>query len=153
MLCYCLCCFFFSSRRRHTRCALVTGVQTCALPISAVNLLGQVTDLRLDRIVAVEIALREQHPAEQQRGIDGRKFGPAAPRPVLIVEDMKEKALVSGPARRLRPLRYVQIEAQAVAGTRLHLGPRHQPKPGAPSPGGLTPEERRSRTSVVQHSI
>src|SRR3546814_8988110 len=29
-LCYL---FFFSSRRRHTRCALVTGVQTCALPI------------------------------------------------------------------------------------------------------------------------
>src|SRR3546814_4052775 len=28
-----LCIFFFSSRRRHTRCALVTGVQTCALPI------------------------------------------------------------------------------------------------------------------------
>src|SRR3546814_3186243 len=27
-------CCFFSSRRRHTRCALVTGVQTCALPIS-----------------------------------------------------------------------------------------------------------------------
>src|SRR3546814_14773809 len=25
--------FFFSSRRRHTRCALGTGVQTCALPI------------------------------------------------------------------------------------------------------------------------
>src|SRR3546814_15501219 len=25
--------FFFSSRRRHTRCALVTGVQTCARPI------------------------------------------------------------------------------------------------------------------------
>src|SRR3546814_6179089 len=30
MFCFC---FFFSSRRRHTRCALVTGVQTCALPI------------------------------------------------------------------------------------------------------------------------
>src|SRR3546814_10333552 len=27
------CAFFFSSRRRHTRCSLVTGVQTCALPI------------------------------------------------------------------------------------------------------------------------
>src|SRR3546814_18651970 len=27
------CMFFCSSRRRHTRCALVTGVQTCALPI------------------------------------------------------------------------------------------------------------------------
>src|SRR3546814_9521653 len=32
--------FFFSSRRRHTRCALVTGVQTCALPI----LLAQVSE-------------------------------------------------------------------------------------------------------------
>src|SRR3546814_4616047 len=30
---YLLFMFFFSSRRRHTRCALVTGVQTCALPI------------------------------------------------------------------------------------------------------------------------
>src|SRR3546814_10939481 len=30
----CLYFFLFSSRRRHTRCALVTGVQTCALPIS-----------------------------------------------------------------------------------------------------------------------
>src|SRR3546814_2997601 len=30
------CVFFFSSRRRHTRCALVTGVQTCALPISSI---------------------------------------------------------------------------------------------------------------------
>src|SRR3546814_18024117 len=28
-----MCLFVFSSRRRHTRCALVTGVQTCALPI------------------------------------------------------------------------------------------------------------------------
>src|SRR3546814_9703648 len=27
-------CVFLSSRRRHTRCALVTGVQTCALPNS-----------------------------------------------------------------------------------------------------------------------
>src|SRR3546814_6146075 len=31
---FCYVFFFFSSRRRHTRCALVTGVQTCALPIS-----------------------------------------------------------------------------------------------------------------------
>src|SRR3546814_17876047 len=30
--------FFFSSRRRHTRCALVTGVQTCALPICQFSL-------------------------------------------------------------------------------------------------------------------
>src|SRR3546814_20180769 len=32
---------FFSSRRRNTRCALVTGVQTCALPICELNEEGQ----------------------------------------------------------------------------------------------------------------
>src|SRR3546814_3050478 len=32
-MCFLMLTFFFSSRRRHTRCALVTGVQTCALPI------------------------------------------------------------------------------------------------------------------------
>src|SRR3546814_8954673 len=42
--------FFFSRRRRHTRCALVTGVQTCALPIS-------VPDRRFD------MAGRAQHEA------------------------------------------------------------------------------------------
>src|SRR5213076_3072123 len=31
---YCFVIFFFSSRRRHTRWLVVTGVQTCALPIS-----------------------------------------------------------------------------------------------------------------------
>src|SRR3546814_1131909 len=33
-MCVVIC--FFSSRRRHTSCALVTGVQTCALPILSV---------------------------------------------------------------------------------------------------------------------
>src|SRR3546814_6811879 len=36
--------FFFSSRRRHTRCALVTGVQTCALPISSCVVVMSVRD-------------------------------------------------------------------------------------------------------------
>src|SRR3546814_5270340 len=40
--------FFFSSRRRHTRCALVTGVQTCALPIFS-GLLGLISDVRQGR--------------------------------------------------------------------------------------------------------
>src|SRR3546814_8483746 len=49
--------FFFSSRRRHTRCALVTGVQTCALPI----LVGPVImDLGGRQPVAVQ--LRNQRP-------------------------------------------------------------------------------------------
>src|SRR3546814_6732203 len=42
--------FFFSSRSRHTRCALVTGVQTCALPISS--------DDRHSRVQTARIASR-----------------------------------------------------------------------------------------------
>src|SRR3546814_5685311 len=41
--------FLFSSRRRHTRCALVTGVQTCALPIC-----GLERGRRLVRYASVE---------------------------------------------------------------------------------------------------
>src|SRR3546814_8558701 len=44
-----VCCFFFSSRRRHTRCALVTGVQTCALPILRARLLPTSSSHRLGR--------------------------------------------------------------------------------------------------------
>src|SRR3546814_6153637 len=44
--------FFFSSRRRHTRCALVTGVQTCALPICIVEL----APLEVDDAVATLVA-------------------------------------------------------------------------------------------------
>src|SRR3546814_9216306 len=39
--------FFFSSRRRHTSCALVTGVQTCALPISRLTGEGPYFDSRI----------------------------------------------------------------------------------------------------------
>src|SRR3546814_7087425 len=41
--------FFFASRRRHTICALVTGVQTCALPISH--------DLRVVEHIADRVAI------------------------------------------------------------------------------------------------
>src|SRR3546814_5859987 len=39
--------FVFSSRRRHTRCALVTGVQTCALPIFTFTLRTNIADGKL----------------------------------------------------------------------------------------------------------
>src|SRR3546814_2644767 len=38
--------FFFTSRRRHTRCALVTGVQTCALPICLASVTARTDRLR-----------------------------------------------------------------------------------------------------------
>src|SRR3546814_8836698 len=51
--------FFFSSRRRHTRCALVTGVQTCALPIYGYCLLGVLVfslTLPMTRVAVAELS-------------------------------------------------------------------------------------------------
>src|SRR3546814_10090862 len=49
--------FCFSSRRRHTICALVTGVQTCALPISVVErvnrVVGRITMLMVFAMMGV----------------------------------------------------------------------------------------------------
>src|SRR3546814_1906041 len=42
--------FFFSSRIRHTRCALVTGVQTCALPICAFLLINRFSCSEFDAV-------------------------------------------------------------------------------------------------------
>src|SRR3546814_10195681 len=47
LVCECLC-FLFSSRRRHTRCALVTGVQTCALPICTQNVVRVLLPVRYE---------------------------------------------------------------------------------------------------------
>src|SRR3546814_20752918 len=57
----CIVFFFFSSRRRHTRCALVTGVQTCALPIlvAGARLLGD----------AAQFVRRGERRAEMRHGI------------------------------------------------------------------------------------
>src|SRR3546814_1872519 len=56
---FCLFFFFFSSRRRHTRCALVTGVQTCALPIFPLLREGA----RLDAACAQALSTRDpEHP-------------------------------------------------------------------------------------------
>src|SRR3546814_10856511 len=50
--------FFFSSRRRHTRCALVTGVQTCALPIFE-TLVKSAIGFQADRGDTVEVVNME----------------------------------------------------------------------------------------------
>src|SRR3546814_1242447 len=59
--CYlCVVLFFFSSRRRHTRCALVTGVQTCALPICCTRGTARITELlRPGRQCKIEEAVDE----------------------------------------------------------------------------------------------
>src|SRR3546814_14682106 len=69
--------FFFSSRRRHTRCALVTGVQTCALPIfgvgGAVLLGGDVRPFGAELVVQLEPLLEAALGVGQDRL--GRAFG------------------------------------------------------------------------------
>src|SRR3546814_11809832 len=68
--------FFFSSRRRHTRCALVTGVQTCALPISPAGVTVSRACRRLyatSLLSAALLAPRRSH-----------KSGPFEPRPVRL---------------------------------------------------------------------
>src|SRR3546814_9462091 len=77
MLCLvCFVLFFFSSRRRHTRCALVTGVQTCALPISGIAVdaiarvrspIGLIPHARDARILALSV-LAEIRSEERRVG-------------------------------------------------------------------------------------
>src|SRR3546814_7058358 len=61
--------FFFSSRRRHTRCALVTGVQTCALPIYRAR----------DNIRYLESELAVRASMRQLEQWNAESFGYSAP--------------------------------------------------------------------------
>src|SRR3546814_1453414 len=77
---FCVCCF--SSRRRHTRCALVTGVQTCALPIyEGVKDLAAARKLLDAAGVAYTSDIAIGDPADsivtyaEQRGCDGIVMG------------------------------------------------------------------------------
>src|SRR3546814_8066110 len=62
--------FFFSSRRRHTRCALVTGVQTCALPICLL-LANEIAETVNRTIEGLPEELRK---AIQMREIEGMSY-------------------------------------------------------------------------------
>src|SRR3546814_17655521 len=70
--------FVFSSRRRHTRCALVTGVQTCALPIydryALVDDAGELADHRT--LAACHWPVQPLHEragaGDRQSGVEGK---------------------------------------------------------------------------------
>src|SRR3546814_12479600 len=106
--------FFFSSRRRHTRCALVTGVQTCALPISA--------------RIADEIGM------ERQRAYL-RKLGFMAPVDIELKE--RGRTLTPAPWGRAAVLTVGFVHGMAV--TPLHLATAY----AAIVPGGIRSEARR----------
>src|SRR3546814_11206211 len=70
--------FCFSSRRRHTRCALVTGVQTCALPIFS----SPLRTGRLWRALSPEEISRSFGPALKCRSLRPDRFWPTQDLPV-----------------------------------------------------------------------
>src|SRR3546814_10378354 len=82
MLFYVYMFFFFSSRRRHTRCALVTGVQTCALPISGAAWLDAG---RLDPALACRIDDSKKLTPQTRREIFAALSDPAAACAVVAV--------------------------------------------------------------------
>src|SRR3546814_2651614 len=92
--------FFFSSRRRHTRCALVTGVQTCALPIS---------HRRISRYPADDRD-RQDHAAGAARAARGR---PDRSAPVSITIDYYFST--SSPWTYLGSKRFIDIARKAGA--------------------------------------
>src|SRR3546814_1101754 len=77
--------FFFSSRRRHTRCALVSGVQTCALPI-----LGDYGVLALYLVdpASPGVSVRRYRTIDNHRAAD-IVFDAASPECALTFEDRK----------------------------------------------------------------
>src|SRR3546814_7252760 len=76
-----VCCFFFSSRRLHTRCALVTGVQTCALPICLD--LGKLYDYD---IICLDLNLPDMHGYDVLKKLRNAKVQT----PVLILSGISE---------------------------------------------------------------
>src|SRR3546814_2018742 len=63
---------FFSSIRRHTRCALVTGVQTCALPIS---LLDEAAIARIEASGIQAVRIRSPLICQSKMGVCGKCYG------------------------------------------------------------------------------
>src|SRR3546814_9986095 len=118
--------FFCSSRRRHTRCALVTGVQTCALPICPLRSALQ------DRGMSPEAVGLEALPTVAPRGaaMESRPKG----------RGMRRRYLVVGAG----------IAAVAVAVALLHLAVA-QNRPGAITTADIEALQRsEEQTSELQ---
>src|SRR3546814_4283384 len=103
-------CFFFSSRRRHTRCALVTGVQTCALPIYR---LAQVPRARsAERMADRDRAAIGVDPIPRQ-GAEIRVDASLGPDPVITLDGSNLRQHLGGEGFVDLPETYV-VEPKAV---------------------------------------
>src|SRR5881409_4413498 len=121
-----LCVFFFSSRRRHTRCETVTGVQTCALPISGGSLRGDIG-------VAV-IRVRVRDPQRQLR----RRPKEASPHEGLTVERTAEASLFR-----------VDLGCEGVSRAHFVVGPVYEQR----ERGGEARDEVRPAIVVIEKNV
>src|SRR3546814_18284767 len=122
--------FFFSSRRRHTRCALVTGVQTCALPICIVDAVEKGFELSeaSNTPVMLEMRVRSCH-------MTGTFVAKDNIRPALTVSDA-----AAHPVRPLHPLVLPPPHLPPQLTTAdPHLPPRPPPAPTPNTPHPLPP--------------
>src|SRR3546814_2983571 len=107
--------FFFSSRRRHTSCALVTGVQTCALPISGVaqvlrpphaavaNAVGAAIaqiGAQIEQIVDYDVLPRTEALDQMRRSVSGRIAAAGGVADSIEIVDMEEIFLSYLPGHR-----------------------------------------------------
>src|SRR3546814_5878851 len=88
--------FFFSSRRRHTRCALVTGVQTCALPISLLRQTSRpfilfIDDLGFDDVGGDARAFRSLLQGSATARLDNVRLYVASNRRHIVPRNMGEQ--------------------------------------------------------------
>src|SRR3546814_10140585 len=113
-----LTCFLFSNRRRHTRCSLGTGVQTCALPIW-----GRLLDAEVERLGDARVQ------ALETEGLVGAASAPAvlaylfhrigqrldgSPTLIIIDEGWLILAQIGRASCKERGCKYVEISVVAV---------------------------------------
>src|SRR3546814_6714779 len=107
--------FFFSSRRRHTRCALVTGGQTCALPIYALRRRNPAPGEQLRKLTSALVRAiggaslkvdqcRREIPTRCLTSAIMEHFGPSPPSTAsgAFIEHHRRAALTGHPLRASR---------------------------------------------------
>src|SRR3546814_14230908 len=111
--------FLFSSRRRHTRCALVTGVQTCALPILPPALRGR------DRLSRLGSDPVERTRLAVAAAVCDRMGGAAVPVAVEIRPDVAGRRSGDHDVRRAELHARPQSEIEDAAGAPADKAPQH----------------------------
>src|SRR3546814_15267380 len=107
--------FFFSSRRRHTRCALVTGVQTCALPICHRGRQQLPQDRLSARRCRAEVEVRRGASPRDERAAASARPTPPDTVGSLVMASTARLPKIGRASCRERVCQYVEISVVAVS--------------------------------------